>query len=168
MSEASVSTMNEAAVIAEIYARTRQITRFFLNKVPADKFSSRPVAEGRKMNSAQWILGHLIQTEGDLGLRGTGGSPEEYPWLDKFTFGSTLSDNPADHPSKEELMQAFDTQEQLVQKHIRSLSDEDLGKETGNSWLKTYRDQLYHMIRHEGSHAGHLGWIAAIYGADTP
>jgi hypothetical protein len=33
--------------------------------------------------------------------------------------------------------------------------------------VKTVRDVIVHAIRHEGTHAGHLGWLCKLHGIKT-
>jgi hypothetical protein len=159
---------SEAEILAETFAKTREITRFFLSKIPDERFHERPKAEnGHRFNSAAWIMAHLIWTENMLLLERLEGPGAELPWLKQFALGSDPEKVDV-QLSRAELKDHSKAVHQKALAHVRSLSDADLDKPSGIPMFPTWRGCIQHAIRHEGNHGGHIGWLVKMLdGAPT-
>lgn len=151
---------SEAHVLADTYAKTRELTRFFFSKIPDERFAERPqAANGHRFNSAHWIMAHLIWSEDFLLLKCLDGPRAGLPWLKEFGLGSN-PDEVQVQLTRDELKQHAKVVHRQALEHIRSLTDADLEKESGIAMFPTWRETIQHAIRHEGNHGGHVGWLA--------
>ncbi len=154
---------NEPQIIADIFHQTRGLTRWYLKKIPEEKMVLRPEFNGVQLNSAYWIQAHLCWAEAYLCIKSTGAEVPEIPWLNQFTLGSK-PEQIKQEPSVQEVRDAFEQVHQLAMDHIRALDPESLGESSGLPMFPTRRIALYHAIRHEGTHTGHIGWICKLLG----
>ena len=159
--------LTEPQVIADIFHNTRGLTRWYLKKLSDDQMFIRPMRDGHTFNSAFWIQAHLIWAQKFLLLQGTGGDSPSIPWLDNFRLGADGSKMPDNAPSLEELRNTFSEVHELALQHVRQLDPESLGESSGLPMFETRRSVLYHAIRHEANHSGHLGWLCKIHGVKT-
>jgi hypothetical protein len=111
----------------------------------------------------------MAWSENFLLLQAARGPALQTEWLDLFRIGQTP---PKENlPSFEEVLGAFKQVHETALKHISQLSDEELaspnaiGLSFGND--TSVRSLIHHHIRHEGTHIGHLGWLAKMYGVKT-
>ncbi len=160
----------ESLVLAEMVDSTRQLTRFYISKLKGQDMFHVFEMDGKKFNSPYWIIAHLTWAQNNLILRATGGTNPEIKWLSKFKLGSTI-------PPKEELpdllevLAGFKKVHQMSLDHIRSLDESKLDEPNvlGINLFEdsSIRGMIHHQIRHEGTHIGHLGWLAKMYGIHT-
>ena len=115
------------------------------------------------INHPAWTLGHLVVTGNNicktLGLESS--LPEG--WGDKFKAGVTPDPDPAQNPSKEELLEAFRTCHKQLSEALAGISEEELAKKHPNEGTRKYFPTIgdfvvYLMTAHEGDH---LGQVAA-------
>ena len=160
----------EANLLADTYEMAYGLVRFYTGNLREADPNKQWQVNGAMLNSIAWINSHLCWSENFLLLQATGGTSPDIAWLEHYSFGSdgTLHDAKVD-------MKAILTDRKIVHeaamKHIRSLSNEDLDKDNPMgvqfSQSKSIRTIIQHAIRHEGTHAGHLGWLCKINGAKT-
>lgn len=127
-------------------------------------------SEGVKLNSALFIFGHLAVTENFLCLSCTGGEIVRFPWAKTFALGAPMPDV-KDCPPIDEILKVMEEVHQKSLQHIRSLTDEDLLKPNTKGFPfgsdQSIRSCIIHAVRHESSHAGHLGWLCKLHGIKT-
>jgi hypothetical protein len=165
-----IQSTAQANLLADTYEMAYGLVRFYTGSLKQADPNLQWEVNGNKLNSIAWINAHLCWSENMLLLQAIGGPSTGIVWLDHYTFGSdgSLHDAKVD-------MKAILTDRKIVHeaamKHLRSLSDEDLEKDNllGISFGsgKTYKNIIQHAIRHEGTHAGHLGWLCKINGVKT-
>ena len=161
----------ETEVLAETLDFTRQLTKFYLSHLKGkDPYVVFKSENGQPLNSAFWVIAHLTVTENWLVLYSTHGETERIPWGKLFGMG-TSPPSKEDSPTFEEVLQKFKEVHPKCLDHIRSLSEEDLDKPTKTGATfggeDTCRSIIKHAIRHEGYHAGHLGWLCKLHGVPT-
>ncbi|MCX6141407.1 MAG: DinB family protein [Candidatus Kapabacteria bacterium] len=157
----------EQETVAEILDRTRKLTRFYLSKLTDIDPLAQVTVGDQKLNSITWICAHLTWAEHELVINALGAEPLPISWLDLFTYGT--SSEPQDTwPSMETIRKDFDEVHAAALAAIRSqtdLSEPSQISMFGPTSLK--RDIVYHAIRHEGTHAGHLGWLCKLNSITT-
>jgi uncharacterized damage-inducible protein DinB len=158
--------MTQAQLLAAIFDGSRQMSLQTFDKIKHLDIYKEFQVEDKKLNSAYWILGHLPVTENYLLLRSTGGEIEKFGWAKPFGLGGAMPEA-NDRVSVEEIMKTMDVVHQKAMKHISSLTDEQLAQpNTGGMKFGdgSVRDIIIHAIKHEASHAGHLGWVSKLLG----
>lgn len=160
----------EAQTLCQAFEMSRNLSMSFFKLLEGKDLQKEFECEGKKLNSAYWIMGHLAVTENYLLLKMCGGEIERFAWARPFGLGGAM---PAEdeRPSMEEMLKTLDTVHQKAMQHIAALTEEQLntpietqlpvGKE------RTIRGVILHAIRHEASHAGHLGWLCKLHGVKT-
>jgi hypothetical protein len=159
----------ESHVLSEVFSSTRGLTKYFISLLDKDKLEHRHKLDNIELNSAYWIIAHLVWAQYNLVLRSLNGPVLDIPWISHYRIGSEgmLHD---DRPSFAELMAIFDQVNDLTQDHIRSLTGEQLDevvKLESIGWEATARRTIHHAIRHEGTHIGHLTWLCKLDGIKT-
>lgn len=160
----------EAVVLANVIQKTRDLTNLYLNLLKdVDQYKEFEV-EGKKLNSVFWIRAHLAVTQNFLLLRSTGGETIKIPWARQFGLGSTATSKEL-CPPMEEINNIFEMVHEKSVQHISMLNDSYLDQvnATGFEFAgeNSVRSIIIHSIRHEGTHAGHLGWLCKLYGIKT-
>lgn len=162
-----MSTYTEQEAVVEILDKSRKLTRFYLSKLAdVDPLHQIPVGD-HKLNCITWICAHLTWAEHQLVVLALGGEPLPIPWLAQFEFGTT-SEPQDSWPSLDEIRSDFDRVHSAALDTIRA--QHDLGELSQIELFgptATKRDLVYHSIRHEGTHAGHLGWLCKLNGIKT-
>ena len=163
-------TKTQTQVLADTLDFTRNITRFYLSKLKGVDMHQRFEVNGIQLNSAYWVLCHLVWAENKLVLQSTGGPEIGHEWQQYFSFGSKPESND-NLPDLGEALKAFKTVHAQTMDHLYRLPDEKLEKPnlTGVSFglEPTMRTAIMHAIRHEGTHSGHLGWLCKLHGVET-
>lgn len=160
----------ETQTLVEMLEMSRGLTKYYLNKLEGQDIYKTFEIEGKQLNSILWLIAHITVSENWLLLVCTGGEKVSIPWARQFGLGSTV---PAkeDYPPVEDIMAKFDEVHKASIAYISSLSDEDLTKPTTNGVTlggeDTVSSIIKHGVRHEGSHAGHLGWLCKLFNVKT-
>lgn len=157
-------------VIADMLESTRQLNKYFIKKLDTDKLTQVYNVDGVELNSAYWVLAHTMWAEHYLTIKALGGpaTPPELAWLEHYGInsdGSILGDP----LSMKDLWAAMEEVHQQSQAFVRSLTDEELSMEpniNSNIW-NTKRDVLFHAVRHEAQHMGHISWLCKLHGSKT-
>lgn len=154
---------NKAAnTLADAFESVRNLTKLYFSKLDDKYYYDENNINGVKINTAFWLLAHLVWTEHSLIVYGIGNREMEIPWLDKYAFGSDPGSIEL-QPSLEELRDKFEKVHAVAMEIIRNLSDEQLeednhiGASFGSS--KSKKSLLVHVIRHEPMHIGQLSLI---------
>lgn len=161
----------ESEILAENLDFSRKLTKFYLSHLKGkDPYKVFKSENGVVFNSAHWVIAHLTVTENWLVLFSTHGQAERVPWGKLFGMGAPPPSKEVSPPF-EEVLQLFKTVHQKSLEHIISLTEEDLDKPTKTGATfggeDTCRSIIKHAIRHEGYHAGHLGWLCKLHGVPT-
>ena len=92
------------------------------------------------------------------------------PWARQFGLGSKVPQK-EDFPPVEEIMEMFDKVHETAINYVSTLTDDDLGKPTTNGvdfgGEGSVRAIIKHAVRHECTHAGHLGWLCKLFDVKT-
>lgn len=159
----------EANILADTFESVRNLTKFFMQPHEGTDLYKQHEVNGVKMNSAFWIIAHLVWTEHALVLRGTGGESLDIPWLEHFAYGSKCERND-DWPSIEEVYAKMDEVHEKTMEHLRSLTSGQLDEPNVFNFSfggkNDKRVLVHHAIRHEPMHVGQLSWIAKMNGVE--
>jgi hypothetical protein len=162
-----MSHPSEPQILASVLDNTRALTLFYLQQVEdVDKSRSFTVGDFQT-NSIHWIIAHLAWAEDALILRGVGDQGISVPWFELFRFG--LPRPPLDkYPPFSETLEVLQRVHQTALNFLNSLPREALDQPNkfGRKILgqDSNRILIHHCIRHEGCHAGHLGWLVRMHG----
>jgi len=162
--------MTESESLALAFDRARQYTKFYFLKLRNTDIHDRPEVNGKKLNSAYWLIAHLTMTENWLLLNGTGGEMERFSWAKLFNMGKEAP-TPEECPPIEDILETSKGIHEKVLERLRNLTPQELdqphkvGFNIGGEG--TVRDAIYHAIRHESGHAGQLGLLCKIQGLST-
>ena len=162
--------ISEAAVLANVMDKTRELTWMYLNLLKDTDMHKVYEVDGKKLNSAFWIMAHLSVTENFLLLRSTGGENVKIPWARQFGLGSVQVPEP-ECPPLADVKEVFSSVHAKAISHIASLEDSFLDSDNLINFEfdgeKSVRAMIVHAIRHEAAHAGHLGWLCKLNGIKT-
>ena len=163
--------MHKIETIIEILQSTRNLTLYYLSllkNVDQDKVFE---CEGKKLNSVNWLIAHLCWTDNFLLIKSSKNNIEiSKEWFEEYGFGS----NPEEIKtmlSYTALMEILNANRTVCIDYLKTISDEQLEEENilgmsmGGS--KSLKNIFYHAIRHEGTHAGQLGWLCKLHGIKT-
>lgn len=161
----------EAQALADTMDFSRQLSLYYFHKLKDTDLHKTFECEGKKLNSAFWVMAHLAVTENYLLLYATGGEMIRFSWARLFGLGSTIPIK-EDCPPLEEILEKLESVHQKALQYIRSLSDDDLDKPNPTpikfkNAPDTLRMVIQHAIRHEGTHTGHLSWLCKLHGIKT-
>lgn len=164
--------MTNSELLAIAVDDARKYSLFYLNKLiknNADLGKTFEV-EGKTLNNAIFIAGHLAVTENYLCLRCTGGEIVRFGWAKLFALGAPVP-KVEECPPLEEILATMSAVHDKSLSHIRSLSDSDLENINVGGFKfatdESNRSVILHAVRHESSHAGHLGWLCKLHGIKT-
>jgi len=166
-----MSHPTEANILADTFESVRILTRWYLSKMKEVDMHKRFEADGKKLNSAYWVVAHLIWTEHFLLLQVLGGKTLDIPWLEQFRLGAKAQEPMQDSPDIKQLLDKWKEVHAAAMAHVRSLPDELLDKDNpmgiGFGGNNSFRMIIHHAIRHEAMHTGHLSWLCKLYGLET-
>lgn len=153
--------------LIKAYQMARNLSNYYISKMESLDIHKVYEVNGVKMNSAYWILAHLVWTEHFLIIEGIGGESLGIEWLNDYGFGS-VTDEIKNQPSIEEVRKRFEEVHAKAMDILNSMTDELMEAENnieanfGGSKDKFH--VLMHAIRHEPMHIGQLSWILKING----
>ena len=158
----------EAQVLAEMLGSTREFTKWYLSMLKDVDVYKTFELEGKKFNPVIWEIGHLANSENFLGTYLTGGNSLKFHWAPLFGMGVTPPSK-EDYPDYKEIWSTFNTVHTNTINHISSLTDEQLSAPSRMEFamVKDVRGAIQHCIRHEGTHIGHLSWLAKMHNIKT-
>lgn len=158
---------NDAILLADTLDIAVQFRLFYFKYLQNTDLHKRWEINGVKLNSAGWILSHLIWTENYLLLHSCFGEPVDLPNFKEYDMGKDAGDITR-FPSLDEIKSAGKEVHAKAMNHIRSFSGDDLNRVSTFGRFQfakgenTVRVVIQHAIRHEGYHVGQLGTLAAI------
>ncbi|RJP78381.1 MAG: DinB family protein [Candidatus Zixiibacteriota bacterium] len=154
-------------VLATVLDNTRALTLFYLHHAEDVDRARNFTVGGFKTNSIEWIVAHLAWAEDFLILRGVGNQGLDVPWFERFALGAEQADASA-YPPFAEAVEILHRVHQRSLELLKTLPEAVLdhanhvGLEFGAG--NSNRIVIQHCIRHEGAHAGHLGWLLRMHG----
>lgn len=162
--------MTASETLAQATDSTRDLLYFYLSKLDKSLWYITPEVNGEKLNSVAWELCHMVWAQDYLILQACANRSSNIAWLQKVGIGKPTP-TATDLPSIEEIKEALKMVHAQSLEVIRGLSDSDLDSpnhinldfKKGNS----KRQIIYHHIRHEGGHIGHIGLLCKLFGAKT-
>jgi hypothetical protein len=161
---------NEPYVLAHVMDKTRELTGLYLNLLANTDLYQSFEMNGKPVNSVFWIMAHLPVTQNFLMLRSTGAEHVKIPWARQFGLGSVPVAK-EECPPLDEVKDVMKKVHDLSLAHVRQIDPEQLELPNTSGFefmgVKSIRDVIIHAIRHEGTHAGHLGWLCKCYGIKT-
>lgn len=157
-----MSKKTEAQILAGAFESVRALTKLYISNLNEKDLLKEFEIEGIKMNTAYWIICHLVWSEHFLIVQGVGNKSLDIAWLEDYHMGS----NPAEakqKPEYKEILSRLDEVHAEAMKILNELPDEELEKPNHinatfgqkNSKLGVIR----HCIRHEPMHVGQISWI---------
>ena len=161
---------SEAVLLADTFQKVRDLTKWYFSLLKdADPYMQWET-NGKKLNSAAWLAGHLVWSEDFLIVKATGGKGADIPWLEHYKIGAEGSLH-EEKPDMKTLLTALKAVHENATSHLLSLSNENLSEDNplgfGFGGVKTKRMMIQHAIRHEAMHAGHLSWLCKINGVES-
>lgn len=165
--ENTIIVKTESQILADMMDQTRYLTKIYLKPLKELDWNREALLDGQRINTVHWIMGHLCWAEPFLILQGTGATYIEPEWMKHFRLGSDATDS-ANAISKEEILNQFYQNHKHCMNYLREFPVSKLdhpnafhisfGQEPTNRLI------IQHCIRHEATHAGHLGWWCKIHG----
>ncbi|HYG51318.1 MAG TPA: DinB family protein [Flavobacteriales bacterium] len=156
----------QAQTLADAFEFTRKYALGYYEKLKEKDIYKEFEVENKKLNSVYWLMGHLAVTENYLLLRASHGEIVRFAWARPFGLGGSMPAE-ADRVPIAEILTTMEQVHNKAMTHIRSLTDEQLAQpcygdlKFGDGSVKSI---ILHAIRHEGTHAGHLGWLCKLHG----
>lgn len=160
--------MTTSETLAEATDNTRDLLYFYLSKLDKSLWYENPVINDEKLNSVAWELCHMVWAQDYLILKACANQGSDIAWLEKFSIGKpTTTEIPPIDEIKNSLKsvhsQSIEVIKSLTDKDLESPNHVDLEFKKGKGKLQI----IYHHIRHEGGHIGHIGLLCKILGAKT-
>ena len=147
-------TANE--VIAAVLERDVQMVQWTLGDFSDADLLVRPAPNA---NHGAWQLGHLIVAEQHAGNAVKPGSMPELPagFADRFSKEKAKSDNPADFPTRAELLAQFERVRRGTVAWARAMTQQDYGAPTPEKmqgWAPTVGQLAIALSGHVAMHLG--------------
>lgn len=163
--------MTQAQLLADTFAKTRQLTKFYLSKLKDENPEQVFKINGKKFNSIYWIVAHLIWAEDNLAIAQITGKSEAAEWVKHFAIHADGS-LPENKPDFKTVLNEMKRIHELALNTITALSDEQLSEQNTTGFHfgdgdSTKRMMIQHCIRHEGTHLGQISLLAKLYGKQT-
>ena len=160
----------QTQTLVKTYEMTRNLSKFYISKLEGLDLHKVYEINGVKMNSAYWLLAHLVWTEHFLIIEGIGGDSMGIEWLEDFSFGAE-PDKINNPPAIEEVFTKMDEVHKRAMEILNNLTDgqmqEENNIEASFGGSKSKQNVLMHAIRHEPMHIGQLSWIVKASGVKT-
>lgn len=154
-------------VLIQMYQMARNLSEYYISKLDGVDINKAYEINGIKMNSAFWLIAHLVWTEHFLIIEGIGGESLGIEWLNDYGFGS-LPDQIKNPPSYEEVKKRFEEVHTKAIEILEKMTDKQMESENNiEANFAGHNDKfhvLMHAIRHEPMHIGQLSWILKVNG----
>jgi hypothetical protein len=166
----SLNMKTEAETLAETMDDMRKLTIHYFRRLDGfDIYHRFPAGNsGKLLNSACWIMGHLVVSQNYLMLQAIGGEKLSIPWAKTFGIGSS-GELPLNEPNINEILTLQQAVHEKSLNYIRSLDEKALALPSVYGFAYSTEDSrrglIRHAIRHEGVHAGQLAWLCELHGA---
>lgn len=163
--------MSKIETILEMMQSSRSLTLYYLAQLKDVDHQKVFECEGKKLNSVSWIMAHLCWTDNFLLINSSENTISiAKEWFEEYGFGS-VPDEIQTKLTYDETLEVLNVNRAICIDYLKTLSDEQLEQDNklnmtmGGS--KALKNILYHSIRHEGTHTGHLGWLCKLHGLKT-
>ena len=114
----------------------------------------------QQANHALWFAGHMGHTDNFLvSLIAPEKAVVKPGWAEKFGMGSRPTNDPANYPPVDDVLEYMRERRRVVMELLAELSEEDLDKPTPEGapeFLSSYRQVFELAVWHEGIHVGQL------------
>ena len=148
--------------LIKAFEMARNLSKFYISKLDGLDIHKVYEINGIKMNSAYWMLAHLVWTEHFLIIEGIGGESMGIEWLNDYGFGSE-PDKLEDQPTIDEVKLRSEEVHKRAIEILNGMTDEMMQEENNIeadfSGSKSKENVLMHAIRHEPMHIGQISWI---------
>jgi uncharacterized damage-inducible protein DinB len=148
--------------LVKTYEMMRNLSKFYISKLSGLDLKMEYEIDGTKLNSAYWLIAHLVWTEHYLIIEGIGGESMGIEWLNDFAIGSSLDDL-KNGPKIEEILAKLDEVHKKAIEILNNMTDEQLQAENNIEanfgGQRSKENVLMHAIRHEPMHIGQISWI---------
>jgi hypothetical protein len=157
--------MTAAQLLLQTYNETRSLSNYYFNKLKDNDLGRSYEVNGVPLNYVKWIMAHLVWAENFLILQAVCGEKISNEWMEKVAFGAPMC-APEELPGIDTILAEMKKVHEAVNDRLSKMSNEkleeknELGLKFGPNENKRFL--LIHAIRHEGTHAGHLGWLYKI------
>jgi uncharacterized damage-inducible protein DinB len=141
----------EVQTLIKTYEMTRNLSKFYISKIEGIDLKKNYELNGIRLNSAYWLMAHLVWTEHFLIIEGVGGESMGNEWINDFGFGSNGEDAEGAPPIDEVLKTLDEVSDEMLE------TENNIEATFGGS--KSKRTVIMHAIRHEPMHIGQLSWI---------
>lgn len=148
--------------LIQVYKMARDLSNYYLSNLEGLDIHKQYEINGVKINSAFWIIAHLVWTEHFLIIEAIGGESLGIEWLNDFGLGSK-PDKIKNPPTIEEVKKRGEKVHSKAMEILNKMTDEqmeadnNIEEEFGGS--KSKFNVLMHVIRHEPMHIGQIAWI---------
>lgn len=160
----------QAETLAETMHDVRRLTIFYFKQMEGKDLKHRFKIGEEYLNSAYWLMGHIAATQNFLLLHSMGQDRVPIPWARQFGMGSD-GEIPSEGPEMEEILGTQKLVHNRSLDYIRSMDDESLAIPNSSGFSLASDNSraalIRHAIRHEGFHAGQLGWLCKLHGVKT-
>jgi len=148
--------------LVKAYDMMRNLSKFYISKLSGLDLKKQHEIDGMKLNSAYWLIAHLVWTEHYLIIEGIGGESMGIEWLNDFAIGTSLDDL-KNGPKIEEVLAKLDEVHKRAIEILSNMTDEQLQAENNIEanfgGQRSKENVLMHAIRHEPMHIGQISWI---------
>jgi len=138
----------------------RKLSKIYINRIKDVDLHKGFRINGVNLNCPLWIIAHIAWAEFYLVLETTKGQ-STISWLNNFQFGSSAEPQ-KDWPKFEEIELSMDIIHTESLTLIKNMTNEDLNAKFLNDSFKNRKEAIFHAIRHEAQHAGHLSWLCKL------
>jgi len=161
-----METNTRSKQLTEIFTLTRNLSNYYFGQVKNEDPHRVFKVDQTPLNNVYWLIGHLANCEEALILKQIGETDYYRDWFPMFDYGSKVP-NEGEGPDFEEIFQHYELVHQVTKEKLPLFSDNLLDDKSPTGFkigrLETISDSIMHAIRHEGCHAGHLGWLMKLY-----
>jgi len=147
--------------VVNLYKTNTDLLFRFLEGLPENKEFTRP---DEKANSANWIVGHLLNTRFEINK--FAGAEGDCKWCELYCNGSKIQDSSV-YPSISEMKPVWESVSKTMIEKISSLTENDLSaaSELGvPNPDKDLRGLLGFFAFHEGMHMGQIVYLKRLLG----
>jgi len=152
--------------LTEMFQLSRNISNYYFNEIKDEDPHRIFKVDAVPLNNVYWLIGHLANSEEALISQQIGIKDLNTDWLPMFDYGTSVPKK-GDGPPFGEIIEHYELIHNNTLKKLPLFNDEKLDDPSPTGFkigrLETVGHSIMHAIRHEGCHAGHLGWLMKLY-----
>ncbi len=152
--------------LTELFSLTRNLSNYYFNAIKDEDPHRIFKVNQTPLNNVYWLIGHLVNCEEELILQQIGENDYNVDWLPMFAYGSSIPKK-GEGPAFEEILKHYEIVHQVTKEKLPLVTDTILDSKSPTGFkigrLETVSHTIMHATRHEGCHAGHLGWLMKLY-----